>query len=74
MGKLIDLTGKKFGKLTVIRRFLPNRKRQHKNGTWGRGSEKFRGPRWLCRCNCGAEITVEGTHLKNGVVKNCGCL
>lgn len=32
------------------------------------------GKRWLCRCDCGNETEVVGTHLKSGVTKSCGCL
>lgn len=55
--KLIDLTGKTFGHWTVIRR-APNK-----------GKRVF----WLCRCVCGTEKIVQGTSLKNGVSKSCGC-
>ena len=29
---------------------------------------------WLCRCDCGAECTVTGNHLRQGRVQSCGCL
>lgn len=29
---------------------------------------------WVCRCACGTEKVVWGTHLRNGNVKSCGCL
>ena len=53
-----DLTGQTFGRLTVL-------------GL----AEKKRGNRvyWRCRCTCGGEIAVEGSHLKNGHTKSCGC-
>ena len=38
MGKFVDLTGKRFGRLTVISRAE---------------KDKFGHPRWLCRCDCG---------------------
>lgn len=28
---------------------------------------------WLCKCRCGNLKEVRATHLKNGVVKSCGC-
>ena len=55
----IDLTGCKFGRLTVIERAENN-----KDGN----------PRWLCKCDCGNEKTVYGSHLKSGVSQSCGCL
>ena len=32
------------------------------------------GAKWLCRCDCGGEITTLGTRLRYGVAKSCGCL
>ena len=58
---LADLTGKKFGRLTVIERdFTQNEKGRH--GTF-----------WLCKCDCGNTSVVLACHLKNGHVKSCGC-
>lgn len=37
-------------------------------------SEHKGGPRWLCRCDCGNIVSVNGTSLKNGNSKSCGCL
>jgi hypothetical protein len=54
--KLIDLTGKKFGKWLVIER-LPN-------GDSGRVT-------WLCVCECGLKKPVDGSSLKSGVSKGC---
>jgi hypothetical protein len=59
MPKLIDLTGRQFGKLTVVRRD---------------GSDRYSKPKWLCRCDCGREATVLGLCLKNGRTRSCGCL
>lgn len=60
MGKAIDLTGQKFGRLTVVKR-APNK-----------GTHAC----WWCRCNCGNSklIPVIGTHLRTGNTKSCGCL
>lgn len=60
MGKLIDLTGQTFGKLTVIEK------------TDKRSSNKR--IIWKCRCECGNETEVTGDHLKSGHTKSCGCL
>lgn len=58
--KLEDLTGQKFGKLTVI-------KLHHYN-------EKSRQYYWECKCDCGGTATVYSGHLKNGHTKSCGCI
>ena len=59
MGKRIDLTGQTFGRLTVI----------EENGKNKNGSIK-----WRCKCECGNEVTVIGTNLRNGNTTSCGCL
>lgn len=43
MGKVIDITGQKFGRLTVIQQ---------------QGKDKYNNALWLCKCDCGNEITV----------------
>lgn len=58
MSKLIDLTGEKFGMLSVINRA--------ENDNQGRA-------KWLCKCECGNNIIVTSTHLKTGHTKSCGC-
>ena len=65
MGKFIDLTGQRFGRLTVLSR------------TEDYISPKGRHIiRWLCKCDCGAITSVTGQNLtkKNGSTKSCGCL
>lgn len=56
MGKLIDLTGQKFGKLTVLRQAETD---NHHT-------------RWLARCECGRETIVYGHDLKRGKTVGCG--
>lgn len=66
MGKYIDITGQKFGKLTVI-------KRVENHITTG-GQTKVM---WLCRCDClgeNSEITTNSQNLRNGRTKSCGCV
>lgn len=58
MNKSIDLTGKKFGRLTVVSR--TNR-------------DKTRHICWLCRCDCGKEKIVRGSRLQNGETQSCRC-
>ena len=58
MGKLIDLTGQKFGRLLVIERGPIRNKRIY----------------WKCKCDCGNEVEVAGQELRRGNTKSCGCL
>lgn len=58
LSKRIDLTGKKFGRLTVI-------SFSHMNGKHSY---------WNCQCDCGNECKVRIDCLKTGLVKSCGCL
>jgi len=52
-----DLTGQKFGELTVISRIEEKRK----GGVW-----------WLCKCDCGEDYEVQGTLLVGGRKTDCG--
>lgn len=62
-----DLTGRVFGKLTVIGFVFKNERQA--NGTAGR-----RRTDWLCRCECGTEKRINGQSLKRGKTKSCGCI
>lgn len=55
----MDLTGKRFGKLVVIKK-LEERENNYCV--------------WLCRCDCGNTVKVNTRHLKYGTVTNCGCI
>ena len=59
MPKYIDLSGKKFGALTVI---SITDKRDKRGLAY-----------WLCKCECGKETVVLGRYLRNGHTKSCGC-
>jgi hypothetical protein len=59
MSQFIDLTDRRFGRLTVLRRVDDK--------------PKFV-PRWACRCDCGAERVVDGASLRKGHTQSCGCL
>jgi hypothetical protein len=54
-----DLTGRKFGRFTVM----------GFSGMWTHGRS-----RWHCKCSCGEHRTVLGQNLKNGTSQSCGCL
>lgn len=58
-GRFINEVGNKYGKLKVIE--------------FARWSNK-RGSVWKCQCDCGNIIEVEGTNLRTGNTKSCGCL
>ena len=62
MPKLIDLTGKRFGKLTVLERAEDH---TSKNGN--------KRPAWKCRCDCGIELVVMGLNLSRNHTTSCGC-
>lgn len=58
MGKIKDISGQKFGRLTVIKYVYT----------------KSRNAYWLCKCECGNEKIVSGANLRKGETKSCGCL
>ena len=57
MGKAIDLTGQRFGKLVVSTRA------NNKGGM----------AMWNCNCDCGGTIIVSGKDLRNGKKTACTC-
>lgn len=61
--KINDLTGMKFGYLTVLSRgedyIYPNGKPR---------------PRWNCLCQCGKTTLVQSSALTSGKTRSCGCL
>ena len=59
MSGFTDLTGQKFGKLTVLKRVE---------------NDKRRRIQWLCECECGNKAVVRGDRLRSGNTKSCGCL
>lgn len=59
--KLIDLTGKEFGWLTVVG--LDHMKR----------IDGHNRPFWKCLCKCGQYTVVTSNSLKNGSTRSCGC-
>lgn len=61
MPKVVNLVGKRFGKLTVISLVGASR-----------GGSKL----WNCKCDCGEEKQVSTRHLnrKNNTIRSCGCL
>lgn len=57
MGTLVDLTGQKFGRLTVL------------SYAGKRGKHAL----WHCKCDCGEVRIVQGRNLKTGNTVSCGC-
>ena len=57
---IIDLTGYKFGRWTVINR-APNKIYEKK-------------AYWICQCECGVVRAVSSRSLRKGVSSSCGCL
>lgn len=58
MSELIDITGNRYGRWTVL----------------SIGTERRAGQRmWACRCDCGTERLVSGANLRNGTSRECGC-
>lgn len=62
MNKLVDMTGQRFGRLTVI-------------GIGGRTKEPSgrSRPLWKCICDCGNEVLVLRDNLIHGRTQSCGC-
>lgn len=54
----IDLTGKHFGHLKVVKR-VPN-------------CTKDNHSMWLCKCDCGKQVKATSTHLISGHTVSCG--
>ena len=60
-----NLTGQKFGKLTVIG--LDHKEKRN----YGKRNYYFY--QWLCECECGNKCIVAGEYLKRGRTTSCGC-
>ena len=56
----IDLIGKKFGKLIILKT----------EKSRGKSTAQF----WLCKCDCGKNHVASSQHLRLGFVTSCGCL
>lgn len=58
MGRFIDITNQRFGKLVVLENV---------------GKLDGKNYHWRCKCDCGKETIVEGSRLRSGNTKSCGC-
>ena len=63
MAQFQDLTGRRFGRLTVIER-APNIRRPC----------GITVVRWKCQCDCGNICYVQHVYLTGGDTKSCGCI
>ena len=61
--RLKDLTGQRFGLLTVIKRAPDYISPEGRHQTM-----------WLCKCDCGREVAVNTNSLKKSLTKSCGCI
>jgi len=59
LGRIIDEVNHRYGRLIVLKQA---------------GRDKHKQALWLCRCDCGNEITVRGSGLRGGHTQSCGCL
>ncbi len=57
--RVIDITGQKYGQLTVIEY---------------QGKNKRNDAIWLCQCDCGTRKTISAGSLRNSHTLSCGCL
>lgn len=63
LNNIIDLTGQKFGYLTVLSK--------EPSKTMPNGSTKAM---WKCKCECGNIVTICSQSLKSGNTQSCGCI
>lgn len=59
---MLDLTGERFGRLTVISRDYEKQRKTKYNPTF-----------WSCKCDCGNYTTVATQSLRRGLTTSCGC-
>lgn len=60
MSKLIDLTGNRYGRLTVLNK---DNNRKTNSGSY-----------WICQCDCGKIKSIKSSALRRGETQSCGCL
>jgi hypothetical protein len=58
MGQFTDLTGRRFGRLTVL----------------GQSKNRGRRVTWLCQCTCGRRKLLVADYLTCGKARSCGCM
>lgn len=63
MAEFEDITGRRFGRLLVLTH-------DHIHYFPSGGGQHF----WKCECDCGKTTVANGSSLRRGVTKSCGCL
>lgn len=63
MGQFEDLTGRRFGRLTVLSR-----------GEDYVSPKGYRNATWNCLCDCGSLVNVRGCNIRTGASQSCGCI
>lgn len=58
LGKAVDMTGIRYGRLVAIKE-VKERLHGHKQ--------------WLCKCDCGKVVLKRGVDVRNGKTVSCGC-
>jgi hypothetical protein len=56
--RFVDITGQRFGRLTVIKPLESRYGQRH----------------FQCRCDCGRVVTLPGGNIRSGNTRSCGCL
>lgn len=59
MSRVIDLTGRRFGRLLIVSRSSEKKRSRH--------------ARWHCACDCGNDTDVDAGNLRRGKIVSCGC-
>ena len=59
MNRIKNMINKRFGRLVVLREA---------------GRDKWGKVTWFCQCDCGQNAIVEGSRLRMGRTRSCGCL
>ena len=59
MGRFLDRTGLKYGRLAVVKHSGKDKRNKHL---------------WLCKCDCGNEKIVVSDNISSGKSNSCGCL
>lgn len=59
MGRLVDLSGRKFG-LLAVKSYA--------------GLDGGKNASWNCLCDCGALCVIRGSRMRDGTTASCGCL
>ena len=62
MGKIDDKTGRRYGRLVVLRMYEIRQNSKGRNKVY-----------WLCKCDCGNEKAILAQSLSSGSTKSCGC-